>query len=212
MDENTYARTRRGMHGLAELALAGPQYRSTGRLRLRVLPEGIGTWEEPGVALAGGRLVTARHDVPVDGLTFAEAAARIGVQASPLDDVYRDGPGVDETEVVHLDEEGVRTVEQALATGDRALREFRPDAERVLWPEHFDVAITADDVNYGVSPGDSYLARPYAYVGPHEQRSGEFWNAPFGAARTLEELGDVAAVVAFFEEGARLSARPETGG
>ena len=32
----------------------------------------------------------------------------------------------------------------------------------------------------GVSAGDDYYPRPYAY-GPWTQRTGPFWNAPFGA-------------------------------
>jgi hypothetical protein len=76
----------------------------------------------------------------------------------------------------------------------------------VLWPEHFDVAITVDDVTYGVSPGDAHSAVPYAYVGPSRPATGDFWNAPFGASRPLAELGDGAEVTAFFREGARLAA------
>ena len=98
-------------------------------------------------------------------------------------------------------------VETAFRLGDDALREFRPAAERTLWPEHFDVATTVDDVNYGVSPGDGYLDRPYAYVGPHHPLTGDFWNAPFGAARLVDDLADVAGITAFFSEGARLVAR-----
>ena len=43
---------------------------------------------------------------------------------------------------------------------------------------------------------------------------GDFWNAPFGAARLVEELTDVAGVTdlagvtAFSREGAALAARP----
>ena len=40
----------------------------------------------------------------------------------------------------------------------------------VLWPEHFDVGITLDKVNYGVSPGDDDIPEPYAYVGPWTPR------------------------------------------
>jgi hypothetical protein len=75
----------------------------------------------------------------------------------------------------------------------------------VLWPEHFDVSITVDEVNYGVSPGDGYLGEPYAYVGPYTPRSGAFWNAPFGAARPLATLGELEAVVEFFTEGRTLA-------
>ena len=105
------------------------------------------------------------------------------------------------SERIRLDSEAVRVLEHAFAAGQGALAAFRPDLGPVLWPEHFDVAITADGVNYGVSPGDSFHASPYAYVGPHEPRSGEFWNAPFGAARPIADLGGTDAVRVFFEAG-----------
>jgi hypothetical protein len=72
----------------------------------------------------------------------------------------------------------------------------------VLWPEHFDLGVTLDEVNYGVSLGDGYLAEPYAYVGPWQPRTGPFWNAPFGAARPLRDVPDVAG---FFAEGRSLT-------
>ena len=37
------AATRRSLHGVAELVLAGPQYRATGKLRLGVVPGGFAT-------------------------------------------------------------------------------------------------------------------------------------------------------------------------
>jgi hypothetical protein len=206
---DTYTLTRRSLHGLAELALAGPRFRETGDLRLRVRPEGIGTWDEPVVALAGGELVTPTSRVSLDGLTIMAASSRVGLQPSPLDDVYSDGPQVSPSETLHLDPESVRVIETAFRLGEDALRELSPEAERTLWPEHFDVATTVDRVNYGVSPGDGYLDRPYAYVGPHDSLDGDFWNAPFGAARLVDELADVDGVVAFFREGARLAAGPK---
>lgn len=205
---DSYATTRRSLHGLAELVLAGPRLRAGGLIRLRVRADGITTWDEPQVRLSGGRLVSGAVEVPLDGLTFAEAAARIGLEASRLDDVYHDGPGVAPDEVITLVGDEVLVLEEALLRGDRALRAFSESEEPILWPEHFDVGITVDQVNYGVSPGDGYLERPYAYVGPHRSRDsleGEFWNAPFGAARLLDELTDVAAVAGFFREGAGLA-------
>jgi len=74
---------------------------------------------------------------------------------------------------------------------------------RAPWPEHFDLAVTLGEVNYGVSPGDDAIPYPYAYVGPHVQRAGAFWNEPFGAARAISELADADGVLAFFEEGRR---------
>ena len=205
---DTYTPTRRSLHALAELVLAGPRFRQTGDLRLRVRPEGIGTWDAPVVLLVGGELVTPDARVAVEGLTIAEAARRAGLEASPLDDVYHDGPHVPASETVHLDPEAVRVVETAFRLGEGALRGFRPDAERTLWPEHFDVATTVDEVNYGVSPGDGYLDRPYAYVGPHHSMTGDFWNAPFGAARLVDARGGADALTDVFREGAALAGRP----
>ena len=210
LDTGPYAQTKRSLHALAELVLAGPRFRHGGSIELRVEPDGFRTRDQPVVAVRGATVVAADIVVELDGLTFADAAARIGLQASRLDDVYSDGPGVDPTEAIHLDVDAVRQVEQALHLGDKALREFHRGAEPTLWPEHFDVAITLDEVNYGVSPGDRYLGRPYGYVGPHHRIPGEFWNAPFGAARPLADLGDIDGVLAFFREGSQLArtARP----
>jgi hypothetical protein len=203
---STYSTTRGSLHGCAELLLAGPRYRATGRLRLRVGPRGFGTWDEPDVVQTAGHLVTDRGRVSLDGLSFDRAARLAGLEASRLDDVYGDGPKVDPAEVIALDADAVRTVEDALALGAQALTRYRPAAEPVLWPEHFDVAISVDGVNYGVSPGDTHSAAPYAYVGPPSPVTGDFWNTAFGAARPLSDLHDVAGTVAFFREGARLLA------
>jgi len=75
----------------------------------------------------------------------------------------------------------------------------------VLWPEHFDLAISLDQVNYGVSPGDTHLAVPYAYVGPWSPTEfvGPFWNTSFGAAHPLTEIDDLGS---FFAEGRLLTA------
>jgi hypothetical protein len=204
---SSYPSTRHSLHGLAELVLAGPRYAAGGSMRLRAGVDGIRTWDDPAVRLAGGELVVEAIRVPVNGLTYADAAAAIGLAAHPLDEVYHDGPHVRPDEVIVLDPEDVVVVEEALARGDAALRSFAPSSEPILWPEHFDIAITLGEVNFGVSPGDPHHGRPYAYVGPHQPRSGGFWNAPFGASRPLEELADVAALVAFFDEGAHEASR-----
>jgi hypothetical protein len=90
----------------------------------------------------------------------------------------------------------------ALSLGHDALIAFAPAETPILWPEHFDVAIRADDTNYGVSPGDGFSEEPYAYVGVSARPAGDpFWNAPFGAALPLRELSDVTTLTAFFTEG-----------
>ena len=84
---------------------------------------------------------------------------------------------------------------QRLADAATAGDEAVSVTEAQLWPEHFDLAVTADvadgrQVNVGFSPGDTFSAEPYLYVGPHDTSSLDdpFWNAPFGAYVTYEEL------------------------
>ncbi|QRP49524.1 hypothetical protein [Amycolatopsis sp. FDAARGOS 1241] len=203
MTESTeLARTRRSLHGVAELLLAGPQFRSSGRIELRVVGEGFATIAEPALTVDGPRLVTPSGAVDLPGRTYREVAAEIGVEAGDLADVYSDGPGVRPDETIELGAGALSTLLRAFAAGDRALRAFAPGETPVLWPEHFDVAITVAEVNYGVSPGDTFLSEPYAYVGPHEPRRGEFWNAPFGAAHPVREVPDLEA---FFREGQALA-------
>ena len=61
----------------------------------------------------------------------------------------------------------------------------------------------------GVSASDDYYPTPYAYVGPWTQRTGPFWNAPFGAVYPLTPEDDVdelaSHVVEFFERGRKES-------
>ena len=92
------------------------------------------------------------------------------------------------------------------ARGDAGLRAFAPDEEPVLWPEHFDLGIALDEVNYGISPGDGGHAGPYAYVGPWTKREGPFWNAAFGSLCAADQLPDAEAVAAYFGAGRQAAA------
>jgi hypothetical protein len=109
---------------------------------------------------------------------------------------------VEPDEVLTVDPGQAGVIVAALGAGHDALTAFAPDETPVLWPEHFDVAIRVDGVNYGVSPGDGFLAEPYAYVGVGSVPEGDaFWNAPFGAAVPVRELAGAAALTGFFTEG-----------
>ncbi|MGW5723593.1 hypothetical protein ACWEVP_46010 [Amycolatopsis sp. NPDC003865] len=199
--------TRRSLHGVAELLLAGPQHRATGRIDLAVTDGGFATAAEPAVRLDGDELVAGTTRVRLAGRTYAEAAAEAGLEAGEPAGVYSGGPGVRPDETIVFAADALKPLLQAFADGDRALRDFAPGSVPILWPEHFDVAIALDEVNYGVSPGDGHLGEPYAYVGPFTPRHGEFWNAPFGAARPVAGLGGAAAIAAFFAEGRALTAQ-----
>lgn len=193
--------TRRALHGIAELLLAGPQHRAEGTIRLRITPGGFGTVAGRELRVEGEHLVAGDTRVPLAGRSYAELAAELGVEVGAPSGLYGDGSGVEPGDPIILNPATARTIAEAFALGDAALRQLAPDAVPVLWPEHFDVGITLSEVNYGVSPGDGYLAEPYAYVGPHQPRRGAFWNAPFGATRPIAALADVPGALGFFREG-----------
>jgi hypothetical protein len=191
---------------VAELLLAGPQYRLSQTIRLQIISGGFATIKEPDLRVEGTTLVIEGERAAMTGKTCAALSVLTGAPAGPPADLYRDGSGVDAEEPLHFDDEAIAVLTGAFELGAAALRAFAPDQTPVLWPEHFDVGISVDEVNYGVSPGDDSLGEPYAYVGPWQRREGSFWNFPFGAARPIAELSDVDGVVAFLTEGRDLAA------
>jgi hypothetical protein len=86
---------------------------------------------------------------------------------------------------------------------------FAPGRQPVLWPEHFDLAVEAGEVTYGVSPGDAFSEQPYAYVAPwsSDRLEPPFRNAPFGAMRTRDELPTAESIARFFRLGQEQAAR-----
>jgi hypothetical protein len=210
MDLETLTSTRRALHGIAEAVLAGPQWRTSKDIRLRATPGGFGTVTLPDLRIDGDLLVAGELRVPIAGQTCAKLAAAAGVEASVLQhEVYAEGPDVDLEDTITVDAAAARHLARCFALGDAALRRLAPDVGPVLWPEHFDIGSTVDEVNYGVSPGDAWLAEPYAYVGPWQVPTGLFWNAPFGAATPMSQLPDPDAVLAFFHRGRAEAGRKE---
>jgi hypothetical protein len=205
MSNDELAAARRALHGVAELVLAGPQYRATGRLRLGVVPGGFATTTlSPRLRVNGTRAAADAGSTAIDGQTPRAIGLALGVTAGHPDGAYDDGSGVGLDEVLALDPNQARVITDALALGNEGLLAFAPGETPVLWPEHFDVAIRVGEVNFGVSPGDGFSAVPYAYVGVASRPAGDaFWNAPFGAAVPLRELADAPAVAGFFAEGGR---------
>ncbi|SPT63661.1 hypothetical protein [Actinomadura madurae] len=201
VDAETLATARRSLHGVAELVLAGPQYRQSGTIRLRVVPGGFGTVQAPDLRVNETELVCGDREVPLNGTTCRELGAAVNVEAGGAGDLYKDGSGVGLDEVLGVDAEAAHQIVRAFGQGQEALTRFAPDITPVLWPEHFDLGIAVDAVNYGVSPGDQQVNEPYAYVGPWEPRHGEFWNTAFGAARPLRVLPGATALLDFFTEG-----------
>jgi hypothetical protein len=196
--------TRNSLHAVAELVLAGGQHLATGRISLRVVPVGFATRFEPDLRVEGTDLVGDFGRTPLDGATARSLCSAAGIPLADLSGVYADGATYGPDDLLGVDARAARVLEQAWAVGDGALRAVAPDTDPILWPEHFDVGISLGEVNLGVSPGDSFSADPYAYVGPWSVPAGNpFFDAPFGAARPLADLGGVDAVAAFFVEGLR---------
>ena len=197
--DDSYSVTRRALHGVAELLLAGPQHAACGKITLRPVPGGFGTTRTPDLRVEASAVVAGDQRAEIDGFTAREIGEKLGIVPQDLSHVYHDGSGVGLDDVLRVDTVAAERIAAAYAIGDAALRAFAPDQTPILWPEHFDLGITVDEVNYGISPGDTSLAGPYMYVGPWSPPPvDDYWNQPYGAARELPDSVDD--VVAFFEE------------
>lgn len=205
MDDERIARTRKALHAVAELVIAGPQYRATGTIRLQATPDGFGAVASS-LRVEGTELAWDGGRTPLTGTCRSLAAAAGEVVGAP-DGLYHDHAEIGPDDELVVEEAAAGLIAEWFARGDSALRTFEPDVGPVLWPEHFDLGITVEDVNYGVSPGDAAVPHPYAYVGPWTPREGAFWNMPFGAVRTMEQVADHNALAAFFTEGRERAAQ-----
>ena len=198
-DADAYRSTRRQLHAVAEMLIAGPQHRRHGTIRLLVTSSGFCGAVLP-IAVEGTELVWPHRRAELAG-ALALLAAAAGVDIGAPVGLYRSSALLSADAVLDLDAHAAARIHHSLRLGAQALKTFADCQQPVLWPEHFDVAVTVDGANYGVSLGDSYHQGPYAYVGPHRRPTGPFWNAPFGAARLLQAGDDAEALVDFFTQG-----------
>jgi hypothetical protein len=213
-DGNALLGTAHSLHALAEQVIAADLYRHTDRIGLRVTPGGFGT---PRFGVDG-----TERCVRVDGVelvvedgaeqrravltTIGDAADLVGIEPR-APDVYTAVMPLDPSKPLEVDPDAAdeladwfRLVDEALARLSATHAAESPAAAQ-LWPEHFDLAITMSEVNYGGSPPDGEIAEPYLYVGPWTPRSGAFWNKRFGAALLRRDGITIEDAVAFFEEG-----------
>jgi hypothetical protein len=124
--------------------------------------------------------------------------------------VYTPATPLELDEPLNIDPGATRVLAGWYLQGAEAMSRFagdiagdNPSAAR-LWPEHFDLGITAGRINYGASPGDDHIACPYVYVGPHDgppPGDAAYWNVAFGAARTIHQIRDADDVIEFFRAG-----------
>ena len=203
--------TRRALHAVAESLIAGPQYEAVGDIRLAARQGGFGGWVGPTPSgVSGNDLITATGRFPLGG-SVNDLARRAGITPRALRDVYTGGPDFFLEEPTEVTSSAAEVLLRAFTDGDAALRSLDPGQMPILWPEHFDIGISAAEVNYGVSPGDALIGEPYAYVGPWQVPTGAFWNQPFGAARPLSRLPSPQAILEFFLEGRNVATGDTTG-
>jgi hypothetical protein len=206
--------TRESLHRVAEHVLSAALKTATGQITLLPGPSGFRT-----PALPDGRIVAvegthiAVHD---DGgvrraelTTVAAAAGVAGIAPGFPWTKHPPATPLEPDAALTVDPVAAAVLEDWLALGAEALALLAADigeedpGEARLYPEHFDLALTAAEVNYGVSPGDELIELPYLYVGPHEgpPDDDDFWNAPFGAFRGINDIRSAGDAVAFLLEG-----------
>jgi hypothetical protein len=216
-------RTRRSLHAVAEHVLGAALHTATGRIGLRAAPGGLTTPAFPGpdgprrVGVDGLDLVVSDdgHERRSPLTTVGAAAALVGIRPGAPADVYTPSTPLEPDRPLDLDLVSARRLAAFFAATDDALARLAtaaptadpsaPPAVAQLWPEHLDLALTIDEVNYGGSPGDDEHPLPYLYVGPWTPPtdSDPFWNEPFGASTTVSSDLDPTTALAFFTDGRR---------
>lgn len=217
MDLDAHTRTRLTLHTVAEHLLTADLHRYTGKIGLRATPGGFGQSEFWVDGVRRRLRVDGDQLVVLDGdneswhplTTLADAAQAAGADLGAPGKVF-----TPETELVPdapltLDPASVRRMADWYQLTSDALEALRrTNSERKptivqLWPEHFDLATSMAEVNFGGSPGDGHIAEPYLYVGPWSPLEGDFWNESFGATRLSSDIDGPEDAFGFFTEGLR---------
>jgi hypothetical protein len=230
--DSSYATARDAVHLVAVHVLARRRFSFTGRFGLRPTPGGLGTpmfGHEEVLRISGTNLIREHQSeqgststtMPLAGASLAAVAHFADVDLSEPFSVGRDTPPIEDADrPLGITERASETMADWYALGARALDclvvRLGADGDAAviqLWPEHFDVAtdVAVGDTraNVGASPGDRVSEAPYLYVGPHTPaRPGdpEYWNVPFGALVTHDEIHSAADADAFFARGLALLA------
>jgi hypothetical protein len=206
--------TRLSLHRVAEHVLAATRKRATGEI---TLVQAAGGFRIPPLP-DGTALAVDGTDLVVTGpsgerrerlTTVARAAAFAGVPPGFPWTKHPPATTYEPEEPLPLDAGAAAAIADWFRVGQEALSAWAAElaaerpSEPLLFPEHFDLGVTAGQVNYGFSPGDDGVAEPYVYIGPHHlpPPEGDFWNAPFGAYRTWTQVDDVAQVLDFLRVG-----------
>jgi hypothetical protein len=225
LDPAVLATTRCSLHAVGEHVLAAALFRGRHRIGLRQVTGGFATQNYLHIrdgaaverrALVVGTEVIVRDDDLSGGTnedrapitTLAAAGLLVDIEPGMPDDLYTPQPMPSVDEELPIDAETAEFLAELLATGHAALVVLgahfvhENPAEIQLWPEHFDLATSFGEINFGLSPGDAGHDWPYFYIGPwNPPDPDEFWNEPFGASLTVQEVPTVDEVLTWFGQG-----------
>ena len=203
----SFVPTQRAVHAVAEHVLCVVRYAAEQHVGLEATADGVATPPLDGrvVAVRGAELVdyTASAERRRPLTTLRDAGEFVGIlPGAPA--LWTPVTPLDLDASLAVDPSSVAALADWYGRVGAALAVVAPDARPTLWPEHFDLAITVDDVTFGGSAGDEYHELPYAYVSLAADRrpNGTFWNAPFGAALRHEQIAETSDIAAFFTDAA----------
>lgn len=217
MDSATLVSTRLALHSIAEHLLAGDLWRRTGKIGLRRTPGGFGQPEtlhdgtRHRLRVDGTRLVVLDGDTErwEDLSSLVAAAAFADTRLGAPTDVFTPATVLRAEDTLAVDPAATSTVAGWFELVEVALEEVRRRHSDLgptlvqLWPEHFDLAFSMSEVNFGGSPGDEAHDEPYVYVGPWSPLEGTAWNEPWGMSLPATAVSGWSDAVDFFEAGLR---------
>jgi hypothetical protein len=213
-DLDTFVSTRDALHRVAEHVVAKARYVDDGGIRLTAYPGGFATpllSGERRVRVDDGELVVDEgdHSRRVALTTVAESAAFVGVEPGFPTQLYQPATALEPDAPLHIDLHSATELGAWYGFTAEVLEKFSVElaadprganpSPLILWPEHFDQAISTEDgdqsrrANYGASPGDEGHPEPYLYVGPWAPVPPDaFWNADHfnGAVLSLSDVVD----------------------
>lgn len=161
--------------------MATAQFAAIGKIGLRPHDGGFAT-QDQSLVVSDGLL----NGATITGKTLREIGGRDDVELP-----YTPNTPFDH-EPLTVDPKECRALGDFYALVAAAL----PDGgTQQIWPEHFDLAIDINEVNYGGSPGDSTYGHPYLYVGPWDRSDTSTFDDPWGW--TLHDF-DLESAKAFF--------------
>ncbi|MEY2426975.1 MAG: hypothetical protein QOI61_2547 [Actinomycetota bacterium] len=163
--------------------MAKASFAAIGKIGLRPHPGGFRTQDEQ-LAVAGGFL----NGVEINGKTLRELGA------IELDLPYKALTRLDDRPLV-VDPKACSELGDFYTFVAEAL-----PSPGQIWPEHFDLAIDIDEVNYGGSPGDTTYLEPYLYVGPWDRSDASSFDDPWGWTLHYRDVRDLDHAKAFFRE------------